>query len=236
MYATGLTADWAVGRTGSARIGPNWKLLAMAGAIAFALCASAPAADVEVQRIEEDWEVIIGTPSAAEHAPQIINAMSTTNRLEDVHALFELNHKTQPNYVAGYLQLQCWSGDTLLGYGTSGKTGSLNTAGEVIKYTIGMHLSGGKVNFEIKNGSSTTWPGFGGQGYLKLAIPTTQTYFPLYSPDVSTANSRVSFASHRVQRFALKQVRYYSANGTLLMTDNTERVVHDLSTSGTTSP
>ena len=237
MYATGLTAEWAVDRDRSARMGPNWKLLALAGAIAFALCASASAAAPEVQRIEEDWEVVIGTPSPDGHTPQIINAMSTTNRLEDVHALFELNHKTQPSFVPGYLQLQCWSGDTLLGYGTSGKTGLLKTTGETIRYTIRMSLGGGNVEFDVRNGNSTTWGTFGSQGYLRIRIPTTQTYFPLYSPDVSTANSRIAYASHRVQRFALKQVRYYSAGGTLLLTDNTERVVHDLSTSGTsTSP
>lgn len=229
MFATGLQPDWAVGRSGLARIGPNWKLLAMAGALALALCASAPAADTDVQRIEEDWELVISAPDSATHAPQIINAMSTTDRLADVHALFELNHKTQPSYVPGYLQLQCWSGDTLLGYGTSGKTGLLNTTGEVVKYTMVMYLKGGYVNFEVRNGMSTTWGQFGQQGYLRLSIPTTQTYFPLYSPNVSVANSRISFASHRVQKLAMKQVRYYSVNGTLLATDNTERVVHQLS-------
>ena len=228
MYSTGLTAEWAVGRSRPVQTGANWKLLAMAGAVAFVMCASAPAADPTIVRIEEDWEVVIGTPSPDGHTPQIINAMSTTNRLADVHALFELNHKTQPSFVPGYLQLQCWSGDTLLGYGTSVKTGLLKTSGEVIRYTIRMEMSGGNVQFEVRDGSSTTWGTFGAQGYLRLRIPTTQLYFPLYSPDVSTANSRVSYASHRVQKFALKQVRYYTALGVLVQTDSTERVVHQL--------
>lgn len=228
MYATGLSAELAAGR-GLTRVGPNWKLLAMAGAIALALCASAPAADVSVVRIEEDWEVVIGTPSPDNHAPQIINAMSSTDRLADVHGLFELNHKTQPSYTAGYLQLQCWSGDTLLGYGTSGKTGLIQTPGEVIRYTIRMSLGSGKIEFDVRNGTSTTWGTFGSQGYLKYSLPTTQTYFPLYSPEVSVANSRVAFAAHCVQKFAQKEVRYYTANGTLVATDTTERIVHQLS-------
>lgn len=229
MYARGLFAERAGGHSGASCVGRNWKFLAMAGAIAFALCASAPAADPTIVRIEEDWEVIIATPDANSHAPQLINAMSSTNKLADVHGLFEINHKTQPDYVPGYIQLQCWSGDTLLGYGTSSKTGLLKTDGEVIKYTFAMYLSNGNVVFDVINGTSTTWGDFGRQKYMKVAIPTTQLYFPLYSPEVSVANSRVSYAAHRVKKFAQKEVRYYDALGILNSKDTTERVVHQLS-------
>jgi len=229
MYATGLTADWAVGRDRSAHLGPNWKLLALAGAIAFALCASAPAADASIARIDEEWEVIIGTPDPDLHAPQLINAMSTTDRLSDVHAVFELNHWTMPEYTPGRLQLQCWSGDTLLGYSSSTRTGKLATAGEVIRYTISMSLanSSGKVNFSV-TGNGPTWTNFGSPDHLNLHIPTPQTFFPLYSPNVSVANSKVTYAAHTVQKFALKSVKYYTAAGVLVSTDNTERVVHQL--------
>lgn len=212
----------------SARIGPHWKLLAIAGAIAFALCASAPAADPTVVRIEEDWEVVIGTPDPTAHAPQIIQAMSTTNRLADVHCVFELNHKTQPNYVPGYIQLQCWSGGTLLGYGTSGKTGLLQTPGEVIRYTTSMQLKDGCVEFVIKNGSSTTWGEFGSQGYLRCRVATPQLYFPNYSPDFSVANSKITYAAHCVQKVSQKEVRYYNLLGLLVSKDTTERVAHQL--------
>lgn len=211
----------------SARIGPHVKLLAVA--IAFALCASASAADPTIVRIEEDWEVVIGTPDPTAHAPQIIQAMSSTNRLADVHCVFEMNHKTQPDYVPGFIQLQCWSGDTLLGYGTSSKTGLLQTSGEVIRYTVSMELKSGCVDFRIKNGSSATWGSFGSQGYLRCRIPTTQLYFPNYSPDFSVANSKITYAAHCVQKLSQKEVRYYDVLGLLVSKDTTERVAHQLS-------
>ena len=228
MYATGLTAELAAGR-GTSRVGPNWKLLAMAGAIAFALCASAPAADATITRIEEEWEIIVGTPDPSTHAPQLINAMSTTDKLSDVHAVFEVNHKTQPSYEPGRLQLQCWSGDTLLGYSSSTRTGQLNTPGEVITYTITMALdnASGKVNFFVR-GQGPTWTNFGSSDHLTLHIGTPQTFFPNYSPEVSVKNSKVTFAAHTIQKFAQKKVRYYTAAGALVHEDTTERVVHQL--------
>lgn len=228
MYATGLSAELAAGR-GLTRVGPNWKLLAMAGAIALALCASAPAADETIVRIEEDWEVVIGTPDPDAHAPQLINAMSTTDKLSDVHAVFEINHMTKPSYEPGRLQLQCWSGDTLLGYSSSTRTGKLSTAGEVITYTITMALdnSSGKVNFFVK-GNAPTWTNFGSDDHLNLQIGTPQTFFPNYSPDVSIKNSKITYAAHTVQKFAQKKVRYYASGGVLVHEDTTERVVHQL--------
>lgn len=229
MYATGLSAELAVGRSGSARLGPNWKLLAMAGAIALALCASAPAADSTIVRIDEVWEIVVGTPDPNTHAPQLINAMSTTDKLSDVHAVFEVNHKTQPSYEPGRLQLQCWSGATLLGYSTSTRIGQLNTPGEVITYTISMALdnASGKVNFRV-TGNGPTWTNFGSNEHLCLYIGTPQTFFPNYSPDVSIRNSKITFAAHTVQKWSQKKVRYYGTGGVLLREDTTERVVHQL--------
>ena len=61
-------------------------------------------------RIEEDWEVEIGTPEPAGNAPQIINVFSPRQSLSGAYAVFEVNHSTQPTYSAGGMQLQCWVG------------------------------------------------------------------------------------------------------------------------------
>ncbi len=187
-----------------------------------------PALAQDIVRIEEDWEVQIATPDPAGDAPQIITAMSSTNRLEDVHCIFEMNHSTLPDYNSGGMGLQIWSSDTNLTYMVHPKTGPLSTDGEVITYSMTMTLTGGDIVFEVKNGSSDTWGNFG-IGYFKTSVPTSQTAFTLYSPDVSVANSKVGFAKNRVQKFVLKQVRYYSVTGEIeALRDTTERVVHQL--------
>lgn len=178
-------------------------------------------------RVEEDWEVVINTPDPDGHAPQIITAMASRSELTDVHAVFELNHSTLPEYNAGGMQLQIWSGDTNLNHRHAYRFGLLSHNNEVIRYTMRMELKNGAIEFEVKDGTSSTWGDFGRYGWFRTSVATTQTNFVEYSPETSIKNSRVGFARHRVQRFFLKQVRYYSAAG-LLATDETERVVHDL--------
>ncbi len=180
----------------------------------------------DIVRVEEDWEVQIGTPDPAGESPQIITAMSSTDRLEDVHCIFEMNHSTLPDYTAGGMGLQIWSSDTNLTYMVHPKTGPLRTPDEVITYSMTMTLTGGDIVFEVKNGSSPNTWGVFGIGYFKTSVSTSQTAFTLYSPDVSVKNSKVGFGENRVKKFVLKQVRYYSQSG-LISTDTTQRVVYE---------
>jgi hypothetical protein len=200
--------------------------LSMALAV-FSWAGAIDTASAQVTYIEEDWVVEIATPDPIEQAPQIITALSSTNRLEDVHAMFEMNHSTLPDYQAGGMSLQIWSSDTNLDYMVHPKKGNLNTPDEVITYKMTMKVSDGVIRFEIKDGHSTTW-GDWGIGGFHLSVSTEQTEFPNYSPDTSLANSKVGYAKHRVKKFSMKEVRYYNAAGQLLQTDTTERVVHQL--------
>jgi hypothetical protein len=184
--------------------------------------------------IEEDWEVVIGTPDPAAHAPQIITAMSSTDRLEDVHVIFELNHSTLPSYQAGGMGLQIWSSETNLAYMTHTLKDTLYHENEVIKYTMTQRVSNGVITFEVKNGTGLTWPLFGNGGF-SLKVSTSQDSIPNYSPETSVKFSKVGFAKHRVKKFALKESRSYGPNGSLISRDTTERVVHEL-VSETTTP
>lgn len=180
--------------------------------------------------IEEDWEVVIGAPDPDAHAPQIIVAMSSTDRLEDVHAIFEINHATLPNYQAGGMGLQIWSSGTNLAHMTHPLSGVLSTEDEVIRFTMSQRISNGVIKFEVKNGSGTTWTtGTWGIGGFNLQVSTSQDSLPNYTPEASVKFSKVGFAKHRVKKFALKEVRKYGPNGNLLSTDTTERIVHELS-------
>jgi hypothetical protein len=178
--------------------------------------------------IEEDWEVVIGTPDPEGNAPQIITAMSSTDRLEDVHCVFELNHSTLPTYQAGGMAMQIWSSDTNLDYWVHPLQGVLQHENEVIRYKMTMKVSNGQIRFEIKNGQSTTWGNNWGIGGFYRNVSTNQTAFSLYSPETSVKFSKVVFAGHRVKKFALKASRKYGPNGNLISEDTTERIVHEL--------
>jgi len=181
--------------------------------------------DTPIVRVEEDWVIEIGTPDPADHAPQIVGVISPRNDLEGVHAVLELNHVTQPSYVAGGMQLQRWYGPDILDYRFHPSDNLLATENEVIRYTMVMRISNGRLRFSVTNGSSQTWGAFGSYRQLYTSVPTQASDLTGYSPLTSIQHSRVGYASHRVKKYALKEVRYYSATG-LVAVDPTERNVH----------
>jgi hypothetical protein len=104
----------------------------------------------------------------------------------------------------------------------------MNTADETIRWTQTMSLSNGDVTYEVTDGTSTTWGGFGGQGYLQATVETGLDDLSLYSPDVSVEHSGVGYAANRVWKLELTRVRYVLANGDVVE-DNAPRTVfqHD---------
>jgi len=202
--------------------------MAAAACLVGLLAGPALADDSAIMRVEEDWVLEILSPNGEESSPQLITAMSSTNQLADVHALFELNHRTLPKFSAGGMGLQLWSGDTNLDLRPTPKTGALHHANETVNFTMCLEIKNGYVEFEVRNGTSDSWGTFGGQGYLKTSAATAQTSLSLYSPTVSVENSRIGFAKHRVKRYGILRVRYYTHDNQLLSVDETERMVHVL--------
>jgi hypothetical protein len=188
-----------------------------------------PAGDdpAQVVRVEEDWEMALGTPEPESDAPQVTCVIAPYNNLDSLHAAFTLNHQGLPEYVAGGLQLQIWNGETSLSAQNFPNTNIMSQSGETVSWTQSMELKEGKIIFEILNGNSTTWGQFGGQGYLKAIVDTTLPNLNQYSPSVSVSNSGISYASNRVQSLVLKRVRLILGTGEIVE-DDTVRTVHQL--------
>ena len=53
---------------------------------------------VNVQKIEEDWELVVGTPDAAVAAPQVTCTIAPAGNLNGLYAVLELNHRSQPSF------------------------------------------------------------------------------------------------------------------------------------------
>src|SRR5262249_19484264 len=161
-------------------------------------------------RVEEDWKVEVNIPDPDNQAPQIITSVSPNGSVVGLHAVFELNHKTMPDYSAGGMQLQGWWDEEVSSYHTSSHTELLNREDETITYTVAMSVADGQMKFEIKNGNSSTWGTFG-KGHFYLSMPTDMTSLDSYDSSTSLTNSRVGFASYRVGKFSRVAVRKYSA-------------------------
>lgn len=201
----------------------RWLIIAAA----YLSAASPAAADgPPIVRVEEDWRVEVGAPAPEDHAPQIVTVLSPVGNLEREHSVFELNHATYPDYTAGGMQLQRWYRNWISGYSSTPHQQKLYYADEVITFTSSMEIDDGHIEFRIKDGVSKSWSAFGGNGYLKTQSSTGLNNLNAYSPNISVANSRVAFASHRVRKLVLTKIRYYSQEG-LVTTNDTPRIVHE---------
>lgn len=200
--------------------------LACAGV--FALTNSAFAqAPVSIEKVEEDWELVVGTPDPNSSGPQITCSIAPVADDDSLYATFELNHRTQPAFERGGLQLQTWSSSFNLDSNPYPQNQIMSTTGETVTWTQSMRLSGETLTFEINNGNSTTWGNFGGQGYMRSSHVSGLSNLNNYSPADSVANSGVGFAGNRVQSLTLKRVRYYTTDGQVI-SDEQPHTVHVL--------
>lgn len=213
----------------------NHSIVARAFRIAFSLAIAAGLANVprasvasdgvKIDCIEEDWELIVQEPDTSTQAPQVTCVTSPTANINNIFAMFTLNHRTLPQYSAGGLQLQIWDGESPVTRRSAHKAELLHSNDETIQWTQRMKVGGGQLTFEIVNGTSTTWGSFGDSGQIKLGVYTWLDDLNGYSPTVSQKNSEIGYASNRVTSLILKRVRSY-ADGDLVGDDATPRVVY----------
>lgn len=182
---------------------------------------------VDLVTIEEDWELIVTEPDAALGAPHIGTIMTPFEDAGDFYLTFVVNHRFNPSFSAGGMELQLWYQGQQLGWQTFGE-GLMSTPNEKVKWTQRLELKESKLRFSVVKGTSTTWGDFGAGESMHLELVTTLTDLNDYHPNVSAENSGVVFASNRVGSLSLKRVRGYDKNGVLVLQDTDPVVVFAL--------
>jgi hypothetical protein len=197
--------------------------LSVASALALMLGASFMTT-AQPDRIEEDWQVVLGTPDTSTDCPQISATISPTGSDQDPLMVFKLNYRDQPSFQSGGLSAQVWQNKQFQSNSDQG-TAQCTTPNETITWTQRMSLSGGNLNFKVLSGNSTTWGQFGAND-TDLAVSASSSAADLsgYTPTYSVSNSGATFGANRVTTMTLLQVRYYQGS-TLLSTDTTARQV-----------
>ena len=120
------------------------------------------AAAQSIVRVEEDWELVITEPESNTEAPQVTCVISPVGHIDGLYSVFDLNLRHNPDYAAGGIQIQLWSGTNTLSSSSSNRGVLLETPGETIAWTQVMKLQDGDLSFQVVNGSSQTWGSFGG--------------------------------------------------------------------------
>jgi len=201
-------------------------LLFMATAMGLTLGASSQTQTTPPpDRIEEDWQVVLGTPATETNCPQLLTSMSPTGSATDPYGVFKLNYRDRPSYQAGGLSLQVWQDKQFQSNSDQG-TAQCTTANETVTWTQRMSLSGGSLNYKVLSGNSTTWGQFGVNA-TDLAVNTSSSLSDLsgYTPAKSVEKAGATYGADRVASMTLLQVRYYQGS-TLLSTDTTARQVN----------
>ena len=199
----------------------------LAALLTFSLSPVLAETPTNVTRVEEDWELVVGEPSVDDTSPQIISFISPTNRIDAEAAVLELNHSTQPDYLDGGVQFQRWFGDFERVYRAPHTQHRLAIPDEKINYTMTMKIANGLLQFGVRNGTSQTWGTFGGTSeQWNSSVASQYANLDGYSPAISATNSRVGYAANRVQKFSLKEVRYYR-DSQLIYKDTGERIVQE---------
>jgi hypothetical protein len=222
-------------KTNRHRIGMLGGIAALA-VIAATVTGSGVSAQIngtDVYRIEEDWQVVVGTPDQSLVAPQVTCTISPLN-MSTAYCAFDINCYSQPDWSPGGLQVHTWDPLDPIEYSNSNKTGVMNTPSETVTWTQTMTLdpSTSTIRFQVINGNSVTWGTFGGNpvlgysGHLVLSINTALSNLNGYDPNVSLDNSGVSFGGNVVVSQTLMAVRYYDINGKLIAQITTPQVVH----------
>ena len=195
-------------------------------ALSAALCASGTAQSGErtLVRVEEDWVALIAEPDSATSSPQILNVISPTQSTSGVFGMVQVNHRGDPEFQGGGLQVQGWVGSSLSSSVQAGKTAILSRQADNLRYTVTMEQAANGIKFGLCNGLSRTWGHFADTA-ITVTVPAGSVNLDGYTPEFSTANSNVNLGKHRVDALYITAIRLVYSDGQTV-TDNTDRVVH----------
>src|SRR5262245_30122484 len=177
--------------------------------LAFALVlAAGPGAWAQsstIDCVEEDWELVVGTPDLVSAGPQFTTTMSPEGDNSKSFVAFNLNYRDLPFRVGG-MQMTSWSGKANTGISDGTRTSAMAIPSERVTWTQRLSVSGGQATLQINNGSSSTWGQFGQSGSFSLSFSTTASDLSSYSPDKSAQYSGPTWQSNRVSKMTLLQV------------------------------
>jgi len=206
-----------------------WSRLRVLSLVAAVMVAAGAAHAVaqDIVRVEEDWEMVLGTPDASVCGPQVAITMSPYSDISSTFFTMEINHRSAPYWTPGGITLHQWDGEQRIQSLDRADRSIMQTDSETVKWTQILDVNGNSLTFQIKNGSSTTWGPFGIAGHLKMNTNWPAGNLNSYTPDVSVSQSGVAYAGNRVKSLSIKSLRITLSDGSQF-TDSTGWTVQQL--------
>lgn len=167
----------------------------------------------EIVRVEEEWTLSVGQPTVNSNGPQVSMVMSPHSDIDGQYFMFYINYRTDPDYLPGGAQVQSLYGDSVIESRDNPNDSLLDHDAEELTWTQVMSMTPNGVEFEIKDGSSNSWGGFGGLGHLKMTVATVQSNLNSYRPQISLTQSGIGYAGNRVVSLVLKRITWVTSTG-----------------------
>ncbi len=184
--------------------------------LAFALLLTSVAVSQQpmLDRIEEDWELVVGDPDPEIDAPQVTTSMIPFAGTPDLHLQVNLNHALKPEFEAGGIQVRIVEDDELLGQVHRRGGEKLAQSSETVRWTSAVQKIPTGYSFGVSSGTSSSWGTYGGNDYfLVIAASSVSGSLEDYDYRRSLENSTVAYAGNRVQWLKLLRIRFYYSNG-----------------------
>ncbi|MEQ8848845.1 hypothetical protein [Botrimarina sp.] len=172
------------------------------------LATAASAHGADVVEIIEHWSLSVGGPETNISAPQVTMVMSPTGDTETDYFIVALNHWSSPEFGAGGVQVQHWTGDTASDHANAPTTSPLHHDGETVRWKQRMSIDGGEVVFEVLDGTSQSWGSFAASGDLRLRVDAGVDRLNAYLPAVSLTESGIGYAGNRVSSLILEKLQW----------------------------
>ncbi len=174
-----------------------------------------------IDRVEEDWELVVADPDASRLGPQVTTTMRPMDAPHAPTFAFHLNHG-EPSDVGLSVDAIVLDSHSRTVLHSPGPRGAMNTPGESVAWTQRLQVLDGRLCYEVREGSSSTWGRFGPGEGLDLERPTPLADLSGYDARASSADSGAGWLGERVGSLTLKSVRYYS-HGLLVRVDAAPR-------------
>lgn len=162
-------------------------------------------------RIEEDWELIVGTPDKVTGSPQIALEMKPEAG-SAFTGIFLINYRDTPDFLIGGVQVQLWENDVCR-HEMDYRSNALGNVGEKIPFTLYLdRQNGSQLKFGVSKGKCQTWGDLGGGAPLDVMCIDPSTTFTTYDSNNSKLAAQIVAGETRVTSLKLLQVRKYYAN------------------------
>jgi hypothetical protein len=204
------------GRTRAAVTAAVAALLMTAPALSW----SADGGGTAIICIDQDWELVVGTPDPDHCSPQIFALLYPASG-GDFSCQFLINYCDQPDFSAGGVQIQIWQDTSVLdGEDNAPNQAVLQNVNETITFTLRMQLVKGNLQFSAVNVSSASW---GDVNNLFTSVPYAQNSLASYSTADTLANSGILLGSNRVTSLRITQVRKTNSSG-IVTTEGAQQI------------